>query len=153
MNRTLIMICCVVLVAVSSACAQGDKPKAPQDDALSKLIGDWSGESICVNKDKFPACKDEVVVYHITKVADKENTVHLSADKIVNGKPEFMGEFDFVFDAKRNTLIAEFKNERVHLSLEFTVKDDVIEGGIFSIPDRTQSRRISVKKDKESKPS
>jgi len=147
------MICCVVFVAVSSACAQADKPKASTDDAVTKLVGDWSGESICVNKDKYPACNDEVVVYHITKVADKENTVHLSADKIVNGKPEFMAEFDFVFDAKKNTLIGEFKNERVHLSIEFTVKDDVIEGGVFSVPDRTQSRRVSVKKDKEPKSS
>src|SRR5262249_34325623 len=134
--------------AVLSACAQSEKPKATQDDALSNLVGNWSGESICVNKDKFPACNDEVVVYHISKVADKENTVHLSADKIVNGKPEFMGEFDFVYDEKKQTLTSEFKNERVHFLMEFVVKGEVMEGTMVSLPDKTQVRRMNVKKDK-----
>src|SRR5262245_18466389 len=116
-------------------------PAWAQKNDLSKLIGDWKGESLCVNKEKFPACKDEVVVYHFTEVKDKPNTVHLSADKIVNGKPEFMGAFDFVYDAKNQTLTSEYKNERVHLLLEFVVKGDLMEGTMVSLPDKTQVRR------------
>ena len=89
-----------------------------------------------------------MVVYHITKVADKPNTVNLSADKIVNGKPEFMGAFDFIYDSKKQTLTSEFKNERVHLLIEFVVKGDVLEGAITSLPDKTQVRQIKVKKNK-----
>jgi hypothetical protein len=124
-------------------------PASAQSDKVSQLLGDWNGESVCVNKEKFPACKDEVVVYHIKKVPDKPDTVNLSADKIVNGKPEFMGAFDFIYDAKKQILTSDFKNERVHFLLEFVVKGDVLEGSMTSLPDKTQVRRIKVKKDQK----
>ena len=120
----------------------------PNSGDISHLVGDWKGESICVNKEKFPSCNDEVVVYHVKKIADKPNSVNLSADKIVNGKPEFMGAFDFIYDEKKQTLATEFKTERVHLLIEFLVKGDVLEGSIISLPDNTQARRIKVTKDK-----
>ena len=146
MKKILVWLWCLVLsgfLAVPAAVAQERR-----GDEISKLVGNWSGESICADKEKFPACKDEVVVYHITEVKDKPNTVNLSADKIVNGKPEFMGAFDFIYNPKKQTLTSEFKNERVHLLLEFLVKDNVLEGGIYSLPDKTQARRINVKKEK-----
>jgi len=150
MKTICVPLLCLVLCGSLVACgavAQEEKTKENSGDDISKLIGDWSGESICADKEKFPACNDEVVVYHITEVKGKANTVHLSADKIVNGKPDFMGEFDFVYDQKKQTLTSEFENERVHLLLEFVVKDNVLEGGIYSLPDKIQSRRIRVKKD------
>jgi hypothetical protein len=151
MKKICAPLWCLVLcglLSVHAAVAQENKPKESNGDETSKLVGDWSGESICVNKEKFPACKDEVVVYHITKVADKTDTVNISADKIVNGKSEFMGAFDFIYDSKKQTLTSEFKNERVHLLLEFVVKKNVLEGGITSLPDKTQVRRIKVQKNK-----
>src|SRR5262245_38532479 len=136
----LCLVLCLVL-PTHAAVAHEKTPKEGNGDEISKLVGNWSGESICVNKEKFPACKDEVVVYHITEVKDKPNTINLSADKIVNGKPEFMGAFDCVYDAKKQTLTTEFKNERVHLLLEFVVKGDLMEGTMVSLPDKTQVRR------------
>jgi hypothetical protein len=149
--RIRITVLCFIMLglfAVLTACAQKEKPKDEQNSEIANLIGDWSGESICVNKEKFPACNDEVVVYHIKEVAGKADTVNLSADKIVNGKPEFMGAFDFIYDSKKHTLTSDVKNERVHFLIEFVVKDDVLEGGITSLPDKTQVRQIKVKKDK-----
>ena len=133
------------LLATNSACAQTKE----QASDIDKLVGDWSGESVCVNKEKFPSCNDEKVVYHITKVADKPNTVNLSADKIVDGKPEFMGAFDFVYDPKKQTLTCEYKTDRVDIAMEFTLKDDVLDGSMTSLPDKTQIRRMTVKKDKK----
>lgn len=129
------------LFAVSSVCAQSS-------DNIASLLGDWSGESICMNKDKFPACKDETVVYHIKRVHGKANTVNLSADKIVNGKPESMGDFDFIYLANKRVLITDFKNERVHLTIAFDVKGDTLEGGMFTFPEKIQARKIKVKKEK-----
>lgn len=146
MKTIRVPLCCLVFCGFFALHAAAAKES--QGDEISKLVGNWSGESICVNKEKFPACKDEVVVYHITKVADKTDIVNISADKIVNGKPEFMGAFDCVYDAKNQTLTSEFKNERVHLLIEFVVKGDTLEGGIISLPDKTQVRRIKVKRDK-----
>ncbi|HYJ91834.1 MAG TPA: hypothetical protein VEV84_11040, partial [Pyrinomonadaceae bacterium] len=106
MKRIIILLGCSMLVGVFVVfCAKAQEQKPPEQirDEIAKLIGNWSGDSICVNKERFPACHDEKVIYHITKVADKPNTVNLSADKIVNGKPEFMGAFDFVYDPKKQT--------------------------------------------------
>lgn len=137
------MILAGVFVAFGLNCSVNS-----QTNEIDRLVGDWSGESICVNKEKHPSCHDEVVVYHFKKVEGKENTINLSADKIVNGKPENMGDYELLYDAKTQSLTTEYKNERVHFTIEFVVKDNVIEGGMYSFPDRTQARRMKVTKNK-----
>lgn len=131
---------CFYIIATTSAVAQ--------DSDIRRLVGDWTGESICANKEKFPACKDEHVVYHVAVTPNKTDTVTIKADKIVDGKPEFMGEFDFLYDQKKQTLVTEFQNSRVHLTIEFVVKGDAMEGIIASLPERTIARNIKVKKNK-----
>ena len=148
MKRIGVLFCCFVLrgfFAVCPAVAQGE---GAQGGEVSKLVGDWVGESICVNKEKFPACNSEKVVYHIKEVAGKPDTINLAADKIVNGNPEAMGTFDFVYDARRRTLTSEFKNDRVHIIFELAVKGDLLEGTLSTLPERTLVRRIKVKKGK-----
>ena len=130
-----------------SAIAQQEQPKGEQGVEISKLVGNWSGESICVNKEKFPACNDEQVVYRIVVTTGKPNTVTITADKIVNGKPETMGVFDFVYDRQKGSLTSEFKNSRVHLIFELAVHGNVLEGTLATLPDRALVRRIKAKKD------
>ena len=134
--------------AVCPTVAQGEKPEGAQGGEISKLVGAWSGESICVNKEKFPTCHDEQVVYHVVAASGKTDTVTITADKIVNGKPEAMGTFDFVYDARRQTLTSELKNDRVHIIFELAVKGDLLEGTLATLPERVLVRRIKVKKDK-----
>jgi len=139
-----VLLSCFILCGFFAVCptvAQGT-----QGGEISKLVGDWIGESICVNKEKFPACHDEQVVYHVIMTSGKTDTVTISADKIVNGKPEPMGTFDFIYDAQRRTLTSEFKNDRVHIIFEFAVKDDYLEGTLSNLPEKTLVRRIKVKK-------
>ena len=116
------------------------------ETGTAKLVGDWTGESICVGE--IGSCHDETVVYHISLDASDPTKVKMGADKIVNGKPDFMGEGEFAYDAKKQTLVSEFKNARVHLVIEFAVKDDVIEGVVAALPERTVVRNIKVKKDR-----
>lgn len=130
-----------------SVIAQKEQPKGEQADKVSKLVGNWSGESICVNKEKFPACNDEQVVYRIVVTTGKPSTVTITADKIVNGKPETMGVFDFAYDPRKRMLTSEFKNSRVHIIFELAVKGDILEGTLATLPERTLVRRIKVKKD------
>jgi hypothetical protein len=73
--------------------------------------------------------------------------VTITADKIVSGKPETMGVFDFVYDRQKQMLTSEFKNSKVHLIFELAVKGDILEGTLAALPDRTLVRRIKVKKD------
>jgi len=143
MKRVGLSLFCLVLCGFffkSSTAAQGDD--------ISKLVGDWSGESVCVNREKFPACKDEQVIYHVVLAEGKPDTVTVTADKLVNGKPETMGAYDFVYDAQKQTLVSEVKTYRRPLIIELAVKGDLLEGTLSTMPDRALVRRIKVKKDK-----
>ncbi|MBV9926060.1 MAG: hypothetical protein JOZ96_13665 [Acidobacteria bacterium] len=143
MKRVGVSLFCLVLCGLCLT-----RATAAQGDDISRLVGNWSGESVCVNREKFPACKDEQVIYRVVVAEGKSDTVTVTADKLVNGKPETMGVIDFVYDARKQTITGEFKNSRVHVSLEFVVKGDTLEGGFYSLPDRTQVRRVKVQKDK-----
>src|SRR5262252_543190 len=69
---------------------------APTNDAF---LGEWQGTSTCVDKDKYPACKDETVIYHVAAASDGDSHVTLTADKVVEGKVVTMGTLDFRFDS------------------------------------------------------
>jgi len=110
------------------------------------LIGDWSGESKCVGTNTL--CHDEVVVYHITRSKDDVKKVMIAADKIVNGKPDFMGNIECVFDPEKGTLRSEFKIPRTGGTgvFLFKIKGDEMEGTLTILPENEVGRRIKVKK-------
>lgn len=114
-------------------------------DSLSLILGDWEGESVCVDKNR-PACKNEHVVYHITKKDDEADTVTLAADKIIDGKPVEMGVLECKYDASKSTLTCEFTVNSTHGVFEFTVKDDEMEGTLKLLPAGTIGRRVKVRK-------
>lgn len=142
-----LFILCVFFNA-NSVVAQEEKTKEKQSSETSKLVGNWSGESICVDKEKFPACHDEQVVYHMVESSGKSDTLTVTMDKIVNHQPETMGVFDFIYDSHKHMLSSEFTRNGRHGIWELTVKDDLIEGTLATLPDKTIVRRIKVKKDK-----
>ena len=131
------------ILFVFSGCA------SPQTQgSIEKVIGDWYGESKCTGNN--PSCHDEVVVYHISRIEKEPSKVHLSADKIIDGKPEFMGEFDFVFDEKKNTLTAEFKIPRTGGTgvWLFKIDGDKIEGTLTILPENEVGRVVKVARKK-----
>lgn len=151
MRRIKMLPCLLILCglfAVHSVIAEGDKTGENQSGDISMLVGTWSGESICVDKKKFPGCNDEQVIYRVVKSPDKANTVTITMDKLVNNKPETMLVDDFVYDAQKRMLTSEYKNSRVHLIIEFAVKGDLIEGTVSALPDKTIVRHVKVKKEK-----
>src|SRR5437763_6306516 len=93
---------------------------------VSSLVGDWSGESICVGE--IGACHDEQVVYHISVDAADATKVKIGADKIVDGKPDFMGDIFLKYDAARNTLIGNLESPHFRAVWEFTVKGNIMWG-------------------------
>lgn len=115
-----------------------------QTDDVSKLVGDWTGESVCVGN--LPSCHDEKVIYHVAKL-DEPDKVRITADKIVNGKPETMGVIDFKYDKEKGTLVNEFSNSRYHGVWELKVKGSEMEGTLTLLPDKTVVRRVKVKKE------
>lgn len=143
MLKKLPMLAAVIFVSLFAASC-GSAQTTNSDAA--KIYGDWTGESTCVDKQKFPACKDEKVVYHFSKSKDDASKIHLVADKIVNGVNEYMGEFDFTFDAAKQTLVSEFTFNGNHGIWEFKVEGSAIEGTLKMLPDKTLVRQVKVKK-------
>ena len=144
MKRSRVLLWCLVLCGLPTP----HSPLAQEKGDISKLVGNWSGESLCADKEKFPACNDEQVIYRVSITPGKSDTVTITADKLVNGKPETMGTFDFVYDAQKQTLVSEVKTTRRPLVIELAVKGDILEGTLSTLPDRALVRRIKVKKDK-----
>jgi hypothetical protein len=111
----------------------------------TSLAGDWSGQSICGGGN--PSCHDEYVVYHISVDPLDATKVKIGADKIVDGKLEWMGDIFLKYDQSKQTLTGDLPNSRYKGIWEFVVKGDIIEGtlSIFN-PEKTVSRRIKVQK-------
>jgi hypothetical protein len=110
----------------------------------NSLAGDWIGESICFGNN--PSCHDEKVVYHVSIDRSDPTKVKIGADKIVDGKPDFMGDIFLKYDAAKQTLTGALQNSRSQGVWEFTVKENIIEGGLYSLPDRAVGRKIRVQK-------
>jgi len=138
-------IAVVVLLSAIMA-GYGESPKGRFVGDAAKVVGTWTGESICVNKEKFPACNDERVVYRLAQSASAADVVTITMDKIVDGKAEMMAELDFKYDAEKGTLVNEFTRNTVRGVWAFTVKGNSMEGTLTVLPDKTLVRRIKLKK-------
>ena len=145
----LLVIAGIALSTIFVGAIVWDVGSKAADDG-SKLVGNWTGESICT--DAFPACHDEKVVYRIKEPPDRTGKVTITADKIVDGKPETMGVLDFKYDGEKGTLVCEFTRGNTHGLWEFTVKEDTMEGTLIVLPDKTLARRVKLKKEKSSAP-
>jgi hypothetical protein len=128
MNRILLI---AVVFAISQSCTAASL-------ASDGIAGDWTGESICTVKNS--PCHDEHVIYHISE-PDPNGKLKIDADKIVNGKPEFMGTIDCTFDKKASTLVCPMNNGL----WEFSVSGTKMEGTL-KLSDGTLFRRINVAK-------
>jgi hypothetical protein len=108
----------------------------PAPDA-SPVLGDWHGTSLCLVKPS--ACHDEEALYHVKAAPDKPGGLTLLADKIVNGKPEFMGPSDCKYNAASRLLRCDFPKGYI----ELTLQGDRLEGAMF-LPDKTRWREIKL---------
>lgn len=108
----------------------------------ASIVGDWTGESICVGE--IGACKDEQVVYHISVDPSDATKVKISADKIINGKPEPMGDIFLKYDSSKQTLTGEMQNPRYHMLWEFTIKGNMMWGTLTLLPEKRVGRQIRV---------
>lgn len=112
------------------------------------VVGNWEGESICVNLKVAPACKNEHVIYHISSVANKSNQVQVNADKVVNKVPVPMGEITLTINGKASTLSSDMTYNGNRLLWDFEVKGDRMNGTLRN-GDKVVIRRISLKAHKK----
>ncbi|MFL6227445.1 MAG: hypothetical protein ACJ741_01545 [Pyrinomonadaceae bacterium] len=133
------------LLVFLPACARGSFANFTSANDGSALVGNWIGESICVGD--HPACHDEKVIYRIKQPPDAAGNVEISADKIVDGKPENMGVIRCKYDGEKKTLTGDLESPRYKGVWEFAVRGDTIEGTLTVLPEKTVARRIKVKKE------
>lgn len=133
----------LVIVLLTTASTFGQKKQS-----MEEILGDWTGESKCVGNN--PYCHDEVVVYHLTRSKEDAKKVNFAADKIVNGKPEFMGDFDMAFDSEKMTLTVEFDIKRTGGKgvFLFKIDGDKIDGTLTVFPENEVGRKIHVERKK-----
>jgi hypothetical protein len=118
-----------------------------QDHPASELVGRWRGTSVCTKADWNSACHDETVVYECSQGA-APGQVLLRAFKIVQGKPEFMGDLTFSWDDRLRAWVASFANERVHLRVTLEPKGDTLEGRMVLLPEMRVGRQMHVTRDR-----
>ena len=62
-----------------------------------------------------------------------------------------MGDVYLKYDPAKKTLTGDLQTSRYHGLWEFLVKEDIIEGGLYILPDRATGRKIRVQKNESQK--
>ena len=101
--------------------------------------GVWKGTSLCQIKNS--PCHDEIVVYHISKDSTGKS-YEVIANKIVDGKEDYMGTIPFTYDDKQKVFVSvdSVRNAR----WEFKITGSVMKGTLMYKGDLY--RIIDVKK-------
>ena len=105
------------------------------------IRGSWRGKSVCTDRQRAPACKDEEVLYEFTPVT--ESKVHQKADKLVDGNAVPMGELDFDYDSNGRVWKSEFESPRFHGLWTYSVAGDRLTGMLVDVPTRAVLRTVS----------
>ena len=102
--------------------------------------GVWKGTSLCQIKNS--PCHDEIVVYHISKDST-DKSYQVIANKIVDGKEEYMGTIPFTYDDKQEVFVSvdSVRNAR----WEFKITGNAMKGTLMFKGDLY--RIIDVKKE------
>jgi len=142
MNLAAARACPVVALLLIALAPVTEAPQSSRDT----LVGTWRGTSLCTNRQALPACGDEQVVYEITAVPGKPETMHVKADKIVDGQRQFMGEITFALEAKTGRWVAPIDTPNVHALWYLSLRDGALSGGMTLLPS-TQVRAIQLRRD------
>ena len=102
--------------------------------------GIWKGGSLCQVKNS--PCHDEIVVYHISKDSTGKS-YEVIANKIVDGKEEYMGTIPFTYDDKQKIFVSvdSVRNAR----WEFKITGSAMKGTLMYKGDLY--RVVDVKKE------
>lgn len=106
--------------------------------AHSSIAGDWEGSSLCTVRNS--PCHDEHVVYHIKPDSSDSAKFAIDADKIINGKPDFMGTLQCTLNSAKSELYCDTAGD-----WRFTIKQNAMIGTL-TLRDGTLYRNVSLKR-------
>ena len=125
----------LIILSLVAGCAFARDASA-QASTTANAVGVWRGTSLCRLRPS--ACKDESVVYRITKV-NAGDSLSIDALKIVNGQEEEMGVLACRSDASGAQVTCTMPNGVWH----FTVRGDSLVGEL-RLPDNRKFRDVST---------
>jgi hypothetical protein len=109
----------------------------------ASLLGTWHGTSTCVDREHFPACKDEHVIYEARLTHSAPDTVTIRADKVVDGIREFMGDLPFTAQGD-SSWVAEVRTPRVHFLVTLRRGGDRLTGAMTDLASNRRIREIAL---------
>lgn len=136
MKTQLMLLLAAAGMAVPIASAQAAKANTGEPT----LAGDWRGDSICQVRPS--ACHDEKALYRIKKTGDSPNHYSIEGDKIVDGKPEYMGTFECTYAPEKHALTCSTPRLVLNLTL-----DGKNLNGTMNLPDGTLWRNVTLHRD------
>ena len=91
-----------------------------------------------VDREHYPACKDEQVIFEVSQRDNAPDTVTIRADKLVNGTRELMSEDDFIRQADDSWTV-EIRTRRFHGRLMLRIAGNRMTG---TLTDLDSDRRV-----------
>lgn len=139
-NRVLpvVLMGLLLLTAMAGSRRRPRQLPARQQAAPAGL---WKGSSVCLRGK--PACKDEIVVYHIAVVPTRPAHFATIMNKLVDGHEEEMGALDCRYDAPKSVLDCPMAAARRPGTWHFLVQERVLDGELL-VPDGRPFRKIHV---------
>jgi hypothetical protein len=107
----------------------------------ASIAGIWEGSSLCTVPNS--PCHNEHVVYHIKPHASDPTKFTIDADKLVDGKEDFMGTLQCVFTRDKSELYCDTAGD-----WRFTVAGDTMTGTLH-LRNGTLYRKVSVKRSRD----
>jgi hypothetical protein len=124
----------IVVIAVACLLARAASGQTPAP--APNPVGVWRGTSLCRLRPS--ACKDESVVYRITRV-NASDSLSIDARKIVNGQEEDMG----VLACLPGASVAQITCTMPNGVWRFTIRGDSLVGEL-RLPDNRKFRDVST---------
>jgi len=109
------------------------------------LVGTWRGTSICADREHWPACNDEQVIYEARLKHRAPDTVTVSADKVVNGVRDNMGEYDFVLAAD-SSWVSEFRMGGNHGRIVLRIAGTRMTGVLLDVTSGRTARKMALER-------
>ncbi len=124
------------ILALATVCVFARHASAQASTTAANPVGVWRGTSLC--RVRPSPCKDESVVYRITKV-NASDSLSIDARRIVNGQEEEMGVLACLSGSSGAQVTCTIPNGVWH----FTIRGDSLVGEL-RLPDNRKFRDVST---------
>jgi len=135
MRISLLFVCLLLALAWQSTAQV--KPE------WKEVIGTWEGDSICTLPDS--PCHDEHALYRIKPDKDDPDKLTLEGFKVVDKKPQFMGDLACKYAAENKVLTCSGNTPKRDI-WTFQVGDATMDGTLTIGKEKTIYRKIALRK-------